>query len=283
MSFARASAYRSCIASYVGNLKRIHPAFDLRPNHHASFHIYDYLLLFGPVHSWWTFPFERLIGTLQRLPSNHKTGELESTMLQSYLKGAKLRAWLSRPNCPPAIRECKILLDQAYRSQNNAHEVDADGVISPDGTQSPGTSKMTALPRDLQALIGRRSAVLRAHVKHHDSVGVFYSRSSTHIGNSLVLFYPRGDRSSRPVPGSIKYIYEDEGSILFAVRRQHPLTARASEPADVFAAYPHFPAKLYSAVLEETLECVRISWVAGHYARWALSAETVVVLSLCRD
>ncbi|KIJ65075.1 hypothetical protein HYDPIDRAFT_50134, partial [Hydnomerulius pinastri MD-312] len=59
----------------------------------------------------------RLIGTLQRLPSNHKTGGfLESTMLQSYLKGAKLCAWLSRPNCPPAIRECKILLDRAYRS-----------------------------------------------------------------------------------------------------------------------------------------------------------------------
>lgn len=74
-SVERAKAYRSYIANYVGNLKRIHPNFSLRPNHHASFHIYDYLLLFGPVNSWWTFPFERLIGTLQRLPSNHKAGE----------------------------------------------------------------------------------------------------------------------------------------------------------------------------------------------------------------
>ena len=75
MSSKRAVAYRSCIASYVGNLKHVHPTFGLRPNHHALFHIYDYLVLFSPVHSWWTFPFERLIGILHRLSSNHKNGE----------------------------------------------------------------------------------------------------------------------------------------------------------------------------------------------------------------
>lgn len=75
MTLERASAYRSCITSYVGNLKSLYPSFSLRPNHHASFHIFDYLVLFGPVHSWWTFPFERLIGVLQRLPSNHKPGK----------------------------------------------------------------------------------------------------------------------------------------------------------------------------------------------------------------
>ena len=75
MTLERASAYRSCIASYVGNLKSVYPSSSLRPNHHAAFHIYDYLVLFGPVQSWWTFPFERLIGVLQRLPSNHKPGE----------------------------------------------------------------------------------------------------------------------------------------------------------------------------------------------------------------
>ncbi|KIJ64132.1 hypothetical protein HYDPIDRAFT_91279, partial [Hydnomerulius pinastri MD-312] len=38
----------------------------------------------------------------------------EITMLQSYLKAAKLRAWLSHPQCPQAVQECKVLLDQAY-------------------------------------------------------------------------------------------------------------------------------------------------------------------------
>jgi hypothetical protein len=74
MTARRATAYRSYISGYVGKLKQIHPTSSLRPNHHASFHLYDYLLLFGPAHSWWSFPFERLIGILQRLPVNHKFG-----------------------------------------------------------------------------------------------------------------------------------------------------------------------------------------------------------------
>jgi hypothetical protein len=32
------------------------------------------LLQYGPVPSWWTFPFERIIGMLQRIPNNGKNG-----------------------------------------------------------------------------------------------------------------------------------------------------------------------------------------------------------------
>ncbi|EIN10110.1 hypothetical protein PUNSTDRAFT_66638 [Punctularia strigosozonata HHB-11173 SS5] len=70
-----AIAYRDYIANYVGNLTALYPDIVCRSNHHMAFHIYDFLLLFGPVHSWWCFPFERLIGRLQRLPHNHRLGE----------------------------------------------------------------------------------------------------------------------------------------------------------------------------------------------------------------
>lgn len=70
----RQETYRNQIAKYTQGLSKLYPAFDHRPNNHVAFHIYDFLTLFGPVHSWWTFPFERLIGQLQRMPSNHKFG-----------------------------------------------------------------------------------------------------------------------------------------------------------------------------------------------------------------
>ena len=76
VSCARTMTLECATASYVGSLRHIHSTSNVRPNHHASFHVYDYLVLFGPVHSWWTFPFERLIGILQCLPTNHKFGEL---------------------------------------------------------------------------------------------------------------------------------------------------------------------------------------------------------------
>jgi len=59
------------------HLYELHPhtaAHRKRPNVHAAFHIYDFLLLFGPVMSWWTFPFEHLIGVLQRINTNNKIG-----------------------------------------------------------------------------------------------------------------------------------------------------------------------------------------------------------------
>ncbi|KIO14998.1 hypothetical protein M404DRAFT_94511, partial [Pisolithus tinctorius Marx 270] len=74
MSTQKANAYCSYIACYVRNLKQVHLTLNLHPNHHAAFHIYDYLILFGPIHSWWTFPFKCLISVLQRLPTNHKSG-----------------------------------------------------------------------------------------------------------------------------------------------------------------------------------------------------------------
>ena len=74
MTLDRANAYRGYIASWLHDLRILYPHIENRTNNHMAFHIYDFLLLFGPVRSWWCFPFERVIGQLQRLPQNHKFG-----------------------------------------------------------------------------------------------------------------------------------------------------------------------------------------------------------------
>ena len=169
-------------------------------------------------------------------------------MLHSYLKGAMLRAWLARPNCPTAIHKCKILLDRAYGSEVDVESADDDGLLLKTHVDSP--TPTTTAP-DLQRLIGKLSVFQRARVKH--VTGVSYSRSSTHVGNSLILFYPNGNRLSAPVPGSIKYIYQAEDAFHFAVQHQHPIHGRSSI-ADAFSAYPHFPAKVYSSNLKNMHE-----------------------------
>ncbi|KAE9396172.1 hypothetical protein BT96DRAFT_825122, partial [Gymnopus androsaceus JB14] len=48
-------------------------------NIHMANHIYNFLKLFGPVISWWCFPFEHLIGVLQKVNTNdHIGGEFGS-------------------------------------------------------------------------------------------------------------------------------------------------------------------------------------------------------------
>ena len=78
------------------------------------------------------------------------------------------------------------------------------------------TARATNVPPDLGEFVCLCRTVLRAHLRH---AGVVFSRSSTNVGNSQIMFYPSGDQSLQAVPGLIKYIFEgDDGSMAFAVQ-----------------------------------------------------------------
>jgi hypothetical protein len=199
-------------------------------------------------------------------------------MLYSFIKTSKLRCWLGRPDSPPAIQECKVLFDKmsAPKSATSLGEEFAEDPLD-DSLQAPSSARAVTVSEDLYALIKRCTAILRAHLKFD---GVIYSRASTHIGNSQVFFYPQGDRLSSPVPGSIRHIYATPtGELVFAVHKLLPLHDQTIDP---FAMYPHFPAKMFSSSFSSHLENVKVSWVVGHFARWAVSSDTVVILSLSR-
>jgi hypothetical protein len=132
----------------------------------------------------------------------------------------------------------------------------------------------TNVPIDLRSLVGEKKIALRARYKHQ---GIVYSRSSAHLGNSLIYFYPHGVKSEK-VPGSIKYIVHKQGKILFAVQRHLDIP---NDVVDPFKPYPYFPAKLYRSTLAD-LELVEIDWVLSHFARWQISQDHVVVLSLSK-
>lgn len=77
MNLSRATKYRKFIKEWVDGLYTLYPHTTKqrkRPNVHAAFHVYDFLILFGPVISWWCFPFERLIGSLQKINTNNLIG-----------------------------------------------------------------------------------------------------------------------------------------------------------------------------------------------------------------
>jgi len=71
----KAKLYLHHMSEYLKGIRELIPDYKFRPNHHMALHLWEYLCLYGPVHSWWTFPFERLIGLLQRLPTNFKPGK----------------------------------------------------------------------------------------------------------------------------------------------------------------------------------------------------------------
>ncbi|TFK16485.1 hypothetical protein FA15DRAFT_607219 [Coprinopsis marcescibilis] len=74
-SQSRAQQYLQHYQAYIDGVKKLDKDYVFRPNHHMAFHLAEYLEMYGPVHSWWTFPFERMIGMLQHIPTNNIISE----------------------------------------------------------------------------------------------------------------------------------------------------------------------------------------------------------------
>lgn len=66
--------YNFHMKSYLLGLRRLFPEHNLHPLNHLAMHLGLFIRLFGPVHGWWTYPFERLIGLLQKVQTNGKLG-----------------------------------------------------------------------------------------------------------------------------------------------------------------------------------------------------------------
>ena len=184
-------------------------------------------------------------------------------MTLTYLKAGRLKQWLARHDCPAFLKEFKTVFDRAFGKSKSS--------------DCPAASAFGPVPINLEKLIQGPKVACRARHVINDIV---YSRCSTHVGNSLIMFYPQGDGSISAVPGSIQEIVMYPNmDVAYIVKRQQPTTPGLDDP---FSKYPHFPAKLYSCSLSPELEIVRPDWVLSHYARWAIDKVNAVVLLLSR-
>ncbi|TFK82783.1 hypothetical protein K466DRAFT_499651 [Polyporus arcularius HHB13444] len=99
MSEARAAAYDEHMYRYLVGLKEL---FDHQfvPNHHLSLHLYSCLLLFGPVHGWWAFPFERYNGLIASINTNYKSADMPVTFMRYFYIGANIRRLMGTMDWP---------------------------------------------------------------------------------------------------------------------------------------------------------------------------------------
>ncbi|KAF7344226.1 hypothetical protein MVEN_01713500 [Mycena venus] len=250
----RASAFRNFLKEWVDKLYECHPHTTIhkkRTNVHVAFHIYDFLLLFGPVLSWWCFPIERLIGVLQKInTNNHVGGEHEATVLRTWMRSANLRRWLNRKDCPELLRQ----FDRLY---------------------SIFVTNRTDSRKDPEYPASKSSD--RSERAHYDYEEMHFSRASTHLGNSLVSFL---DPQGVAVFGSIEKIEVTQAEkVQFVIRPQAPLPPNVNDP---FKPFPHFPARTYSSKMSDTTVIVDPGQVIGHYARYNFSNNCAVVLDLLR-
>ncbi|KAJ3916239.1 hypothetical protein F5877DRAFT_47021, partial [Lentinula edodes] len=272
--------FREYLRCHILGLKHNFPGWIL-PSHHVSFHIYDYMDLFGPVHNFWCFPGERLISRLRNITINHKIGEFESTLLHSFCKGSAFRRWLLRPNCPPLLKVLRQLLDKAFGlnkdNRTYAHWEECEEDMSEDSEPS---QFRVATPPELISLLSTRS--LECYSRVHAGHGKYYGiPSAPGKGNSFICFYPGGNKQFEWVAGQIKFIFKQDGELRFAVRRSLSIAFDQTAP-DAFRRFwdQGFQAKTVSSSFSSELEIVKTDWLSGHIARWELNSSQVICLNL---
>ncbi|KAJ6529253.1 hypothetical protein B0H19DRAFT_893932, partial [Mycena capillaripes] len=191
-----------------------------------------------------------VIGYLQKInTTNHVGGELEGILTKSFLRGATLRRWLRRSDCPEIIKQFKSIFDRAFGQRSE--------VV---GTSPP-------LVKD-----GDRAQYIFN--------GTNFSRASAHLGNSLILYYP-STSASTPIAGSIEQILSRGEETSFIIRRQAPLPHGQSDP--FLRYYPYFPAQTYSSKMQNTTDTIQPSMILSHYARFEFSEDRAVVVNLSRS
>ncbi|KAI6096385.1 hypothetical protein F5141DRAFT_1220913 [Pisolithus sp. B1] len=89
-----ADEYMFHMLEYLRGLVQLYKEAKVQPTHHLALHIGDLLLVFGPVHSWRTWAFERYNYMLQNIKSNNKFGELELTFMNDACRAANLTAYM---------------------------------------------------------------------------------------------------------------------------------------------------------------------------------------------
>ncbi|RPD74265.1 hypothetical protein L226DRAFT_546168 [Lentinus tigrinus ALCF2SS1-7] len=318
MDEARAEKFDTYMERYLSGLVQTfkHP---LVPNHHLSLHLRECLELFGPVHAWWAFPFERFNGILQHLNTNSKTNDMPLTFIRYWYMGANLR-WLMATTEWPDNEHFKEMMD-VYRTtfRDAARSNPRLASFRPMGSDSAvdfafSEDAATELPRDIyHALLKRVSALcgplfssvfdsvrdlrpsLSTAVNHISSVdhgGVKFGTKTRQLRNSFILFNLPGASSSRA--GQIREVFthlriEDGKRIIqpFFVVDEYIELTQEHAGLDPYRQFEDLETRLCYNRFTATPRVLALQDIQAHFAALTytppeIGSECIVVRSLDR-
>lgn len=238
-----AQEYLLHMTEYRKGLENLFPTYVCHPNHHMAMHLHEFLVSYGPAHGWWTFALERLIGMLQRIPTNYKpgkvsspfvrtlltvniSGEYEETTGRSFVRSANLRA-LTLKDSPQPLQQCKAMFESLVAPEvRNTLKADihsqAVEVEDTDREQVTSTAAKP-LPPALRSAITSAGHIAphRAKLLSHLTVrGVRYSVRSKHEGNSGILLEDVDNNSIAVCiehMGQFTSLFDDTNQLMFGL------------------------------------------------------------------
>ncbi|KAL7284233.1 hypothetical protein ACG7TL_001515 [Trametes sanguinea] len=226
---------------YLEGVLHLFPWHKLVPNHHYSLHLPECLFNFGPVHAWWSFPFERFNGILQRLNHNSKSNTIPITFMRYFYLGTNLRWLMATTRWPTAapFKNMVSAFNNAFRDVArgtrlaDARPLNAMSAVS-EGYDYNENSAVELSQEVYQALLLRIRKASRSSfttlfaplsdrrprlsnraqyvtsIKHN---GLVYGTDGRHARNSYILYSTDHDVSDPSIPrtfpraGQIKNIF----------------------------------------------------------------------------
>jgi hypothetical protein len=289
--------FTSHIREYLTSTTELFPKKRLKPNHYAALRLGEFLQRFGPVHGWWMFPFERLIGVLQQINTNNKrgtvftyqchlplltrliVGELEVTMMKSFCEASNLRSilqnsggWSDRLKICAPIFQKWFGDDHRGTLMSDIHLIGSNisNTAEDSEPENFASQKLEILDTDIQdALLAQTKepryqhgkASVQKRITHR---GLQYSSYDNTRRDSIIFFQPKPGCSL--VPGTIRKIFSiplrDPGNAVLT--QSHFLAVHRYESIpdnieDPFHRYPDFGASLWSENINKQVEIIDLS------------------------
>ena len=247
MSDTHIEEYTKTMKSYLKTLKELRPNQRFRPNHINALLVGNYLRLYGPVRSWWMFPFERVIGDLQRINTNNKpgkwcskahflltqrpyrnTGEMEKTMFTVYSANSLMQATLQRLSGSNGWKGSMAIMEQSFQVVKGGTYM-AKKYISrqkgdsyTDDMSQPPRRAVSSRPKPLDETI--RAAMRKSERDLQHELGKFYCPEEADFQDRVmirghefttyrtsekhgVIFFQDMPSSNSLVPGIIRTIF----------------------------------------------------------------------------
>ncbi|KIJ48287.1 hypothetical protein M422DRAFT_248093 [Sphaerobolus stellatus SS14] len=273
------------LQEYLTGLKELFTDLDFRDNHHVVLHIPEILISLGPMHSWWMFPFVRLIGRLQRISTNWMIGQMEVTVMRTFTAACNIRVLLLSQQHIPGLSECLDTYRKCVRNSTSTgdfgyqHEEaivrDQDISMSPVPSYSILSETVyLALKTYMQenGLLASGSETLnrRAIVKNNSHI--FVRQNGILTAGAARIYQIFIHRQNQ-------YDIRKAGTPYLAIQRRLPSSPDILDP---YLAYPIWGGRLYSNDFESSISVLPISSLWCHAALCPFDQQHTIVVPLDR-
>ncbi|KAI0740921.1 hypothetical protein C8Q76DRAFT_596326, partial [Earliella scabrosa] len=288
------------LQAYLSGVKELYKGGKIQPNHHISLHITVFLALFGPMHSWRSFAFERFNYMLQTLNINKNFGELEATFMVHSCRIANFRPLLRTDAVKTAMPSFSKVLETLAQEDRRGMRLDDIMRLGDDadlvGNVSDEGHQIELDPSTYDAIINRLADELVSAVRNRASPATHASRpprlSRRGVSHPWMIrgglhFKPRcrarGDsniifedpNTGSAVPGRLELIVTAESRgpdggrnrDTFIIVRRHPSLCDSDRDVDPYRKLGKVAGYLFYDEYEALPIAIRPASVICHFAK----------------